>query len=160
MAKDALKHLHYTLRKKGKTVSVAESCTGGIISGLLTQLPGSSQFFILGIVTYNNTAKAKILGISPRLIAKKGAVSGEVAQRMAISVRKLSGADFGIGITGIAGPGGATTQQPLGTVFIAIASKKNVALRKFKFSGDRPMVRKKSARKALEMLGLLLDKVK
>jgi len=116
--------VHKSLLKKGKTLAVAESCTGGIVSSMLTQLPGSSAYFLLGVVTYSNQAKQSILRIPSKLITTKGAVSREVAQKMAQSVRLVSGADFGIGITGVAGPSGGTKRKPKGTVFIAVSQEK------------------------------------
>lgn len=144
--------VHKSLIKTKRTIAVAESCTGGLISYLLTQMSGSSQYFILGVVTYSNQAKTNILHIPETLIAKKGAVSREVAQKMAQSIRKLAKADFGIGITGIAGPAGGTPQEPIGTVFIAIDTKARKICKKFRFPGSRAVVRKKAALKALELL--------
>ncbi|MGD0336449.1 MAG: nicotinamide-nucleotide amidohydrolase family protein [Candidatus Omnitrophota bacterium] len=151
-----VKKVHAFLIKKRKTLAVAESCTGGLISKLLTELPGSSSYFSLGVVTYSNKAKEKILKIPGQLIAKKGAVSIEVARKMASSVRRISGADFGIGVTGIAGPGGATAAKPVGTVFIAIAGKHETLCKKFKFSGSRNTIRKKAALESLRLLGTFL----
>ena len=139
------------IRKK-KTIAVAESCTGGLLSGLLTQITGSSQYFILGVVTYSNKAKEVVLKIPHTLITKKGAVCAEVCLKMAQSVKKLAKADFGIGITGIAGPTGGSSQKPVGTVFIAIESKSKKLCKKFHFTGSRSAIRKKAALKALELL--------
>lgn len=152
----ALKQIHLRLRQRFKTVAVAESCTGGLISGLLTQTPGSSAYFILGIVAYHNQAKQKLLNIPERLLSKKGAVSQAVAQKMACAVRKLAKADLGIGVTGIAGPQGATPGKPVGTVFIAVESKHKKICQKFIFKGNRRSIRKKAAHKALELLKALL----
>lgn len=151
-----IRQIHRLLTKNGKTVAVAESCTGGLLSAMLTQLSGSSRYFILGIVAYGNNAKETVLKIPLRLIAEKGAVSKEVAQGMANSARKLGGTDFGIGITGIAGPSGATSQKPLGLVFIALESKNKKLCERFIFEGNRETVRKKAALKALALLGAAL----
>lgn len=148
--------IHRLLVKNKETVAVAESCTGGLLSNLLTRTSGSSQYFILGIIAYSNTAKERILKILPKLIINKGAVSKEVAKGLAKSVRKLAGANFGIGITGIAGPGGGSKEKPIGTVFIAIDKKNKKICRKFNFSGSRLTVRKKAALKALELLRELI----
>lgn len=135
-----------------RTVAVAESCTGGLLSEMFTRLPGSSEYFLLGVTVYSNGSKTKILGIPERLIAKKGAVSEETAGFMARAVRKLVSSDFGIGITGIAGPGGGTTKKPVGTVYIAIDAKNNALCRKLCFTGSRSAIRKKAALKTLELL--------
>lgn len=143
---------HKLLIRKGLTVAVAESCTGGILSGLLTDTPGSSRYFLLGVVAYSNTAKQDILNIPLRVIAKKGAVSREVAERLALSVKKLSGSGVGIGVTGIAGPSGGSKAKPAGTVFIAVNARKRKICEQFRFTGTRSAIRKKSALKALELL--------
>jgi nicotinamide-nucleotide amidase len=147
---------HNYLIKYKKTIAVAESCTGGLISYLLTQLPGSSQYFHMGVVAYSNKAKIDILKIPAKLILKKGAVSKEIASKLASSVRKLANTDLGIGITGIAGPTAGTPKKPVGTVFIAIDNKKREICKKFLFHGSRITIRKKSALKTLELLKLLV----
>ncbi len=146
--------IHSLLLKNQKCVSVAESCTGGLLSKLLTDITGSSKYFNLGVVVYSDKAKEVILRIPKRLISNKGAVSQEVAKTMAESVRRLAKTDFGIGITGIAGPGGGNAQKPVGTVFIAIDSKTKKTCRKFNFKGNRAAIRQKAALKALELLNL------
>jgi PncC family amidohydrolase len=152
MPQHLAEQIHKLLIKNKKTVSVAESCTGGSLSSLLTSLPGSSSYFILGAVVYSNRMKNKILKISSRLIREKGAVSTEVARNMAMSVRKLARTDFGIGVTGIAGPMGGIPQKPIGTVFIAISASSETICKKFHFTGSRIAVRRKSSLKALELL--------
>lgn len=149
---DMINQVHKLLIKRKKTIAVAESCTAGLVSTLLTQVSGSSKYFILGVVTYSNKAKEALLKIPANLIAKKGAVSQEVAQKMAQSIRRLAKTDFGIGITGIAGPTGGTSRKPVGTVFVAIDSKNKIICRKFHFIGNRITIRKKTALKALELL--------
>lgn len=148
--------IHSLLIKNKKTVAVAESCTGGLLSILLTKTCGSSKYFILGIVAYSNRIKEDILKVPSRLIVKKGAASQETAKRMAQEVRKLAKTDLGIGITGIAGPTGGTTEKPVGTVFIAIARKDKKICKKFIFTGNRSAIRKKSALKTLELLKILI----
>ncbi len=140
------------LIKTIKTVAVAESCSGGLASLLLTQISGSSRYFSLGVVVYSNKAKETVLKIPRRVIAQKGVVSEEVASLMAKNIRKIASADFGIGITGIAGPTGGTAQKPVGTVFIAVDSRHRHICKKFRFYGSRIAVRKKSALKSLELL--------
>ncbi len=153
--KAIINQIHRLLIKNKKTVAAAESCTGGLLSNLLTRLPGSSKYFVLGAVVYSNKAKQNILKIPAHLIAQKGAVSKDVAESLAKSVRSLAKTDFGIGITGIAGPGGGSKEKPVGTVFIAIASKNKKICKKFNFTGTRPSIRQKSALKALELLKTL-----
>ena len=148
--------IHNLLIKKDKTVSVAESCTGGLLSTLLTQTSGSSKYFVLGAITYSNKAKENILNIPARLIAKEGAVSEEIAQKMSQYIRKIAKTDFGIGITGIAGPTGGSSQKPVGTVFVAISSKNKTICKKFHFSGTRSTIRNQSALSTLKLLKDLL----
>ena len=154
--KHVVNQVHKFLIKKKITLAVAESCTGGLLSKLLTDLPGSSKYFILGIVAYSNRAKHKLLGIPAKLTAQKGAVSREVARNIAKQVRKIAQTDFGIGVTGIAGPTGGTSQKPVGTVFIAIDTKNKNICKKFHFMGSRSLIRKKAALKSLELLKSIL----
>jgi len=149
--------IHKLLLKKQKTVAVAESCTGGLSSALLTQLSGSSRYFILGAVAYSNRVKVRVLYIPNTILAKHGAVSNTVARLMASQIRIISGADLGLGITGIAGPTGGTPRKPVGTVFIAAVSKNRNICRKFNFRGSRTVVRKKAALKSLELLKKVLQ---
>lgn len=122
------------------------------MANLLTRYPGSSQYFILGVVAYSNKAKEKILKIRHSTIKEYGSVSSGVACLMAQNIRKIAKADFGIGITGIAGPGGGASQKPVGTVFVSIAFKQGKVCKKFIFKGNRTTVRSKSAIKSLELL--------
>jgi len=147
-----IRQTHSALLKSKSTIAVAESCTGGLISYLLTKLPGSSGYFVLGIVAYSNKTKIELLKVPAGIISKNGAVSAETALFLAEGVRRLANTDFGIGITGIAGPGGGTSAKPVGTVFIAVARKKIAVCKKFKFSGGRNSIRKKSALESLKLL--------
>lgn len=147
-----IQRIHKLLIERQKTLAVAESCTGGLLSAYLTQISGSSKYFLLGTVTYSNKAKENILKVPHSLLLKNGAVSQEVASAMAKGVRKIARADFGIGITGIAGPSGASAQKPVGTVFIAIDSQNARVCAKLHFTGNRTTIRKKSALRALELL--------
>lgn len=149
--------IHKTLIKKHKTIAVAESCTGGLLSSLLTKLSGSSNYYLLGVVTYSNKAKENVLKIPHSLIQKKGAVSKAVAEMMATNVKGLAKADYGIGITGIAGPKGATPLKPVGRVFIAITSPQKTISKKFSFKGNRNLIQKQAALNALELLQLTLQ---
>lgn len=148
--------IHKTLIKNKITLAVAESCTGGLLSAYLTQLSGSSKYFSLGIIAYSNKSKEELLGIPRSIIAKFGAVSNAVAELMAERVKKIAKADFGIGITGIAGPGGAVRNKPVGSVFIAINGRKERICKKLYFKGSRSQVRKKAALKSLQLLRKLL----
>jgi nicotinamide-nucleotide amidase len=111
------------LTKKGLKLSIAESCTGGLISNMITNVSGSSNYFERGIISYSNRSKIEILGVKEELIEKYGAVSKECAVKMAEGVRQISGSDIGLAVTGIAGPSGGTAQKPVGTVHIAISTK-------------------------------------
>jgi competence/damage-inducible protein CinA-like protein len=137
---------------KQQTLAVAESCTGGLLSERLTSVPGSSNFFLGGAVCYSNELKTKLSGVPPTLIERHGAVSREVAQALSESIRKRAGASIGIGITGIAGPGGGTPEKPVGLVFVALADARGTLIRKFQFPGDRQRVRFWAAQMALEMI--------
>ena len=136
----------------GYTLSVAESCTGGLIAQRLTDVPGSSKYFIEGVVAYLNDAKTRTLGVEPVLLLEHGAVSAPVAEAMAEGIRKRARTDFGLSITGIAGPGGGTEEKPVGTVFIAIASEAGTEHRKLKLPGDRQLIRWRASQAALDLL--------
>ncbi len=135
-----------------KTLSIAESCTGGLISNLLTNMAGSSEFFMLGIIAYANCAKTKILKVSPLLLKKHGAVSSKVAAAMAQGVRKILKTDYGLSVTGIAGPGGGSKNKPVGLVFIAISLPQKTIVKKCLFKGSRKVIKKQAAQTALKML--------
>ena len=140
------------LSEKGATLAVAESCTGGLLGSRITDISGSSDYFNRGIVAYSNIAKIEELGIPQELIENHGAVSLEVAKAMAKSVRRLSRTDYGIGITGIAGPTGGTPDKPVGLVYIGVASEAGTRVEKFILLGSRKKIKFQSAQKALEML--------
>jgi len=145
------------LAQQKKTIAVAESCTGGNLAKLLTDIPGASRYFTYGWITYNNDAKSSELGISADLIDKYGAVSEHVAQAMAQKARKKAGTDFAIGITGIAGPAGGTEQKPVGLVYISVDSNSGCETKRFIFpSKDRNSIRLRTAQTALNMLRLKL----
>lgn len=140
------------LRKAGATLSLAESCTGGLVSERLTRVPGSSDYFLGGAVTYTNELKTLLVGVPAELIAEHGAVSEPVARAMAEGVRRALGSDWGIGITGVAGPGGGSEAKPVGTVHLALASSQETDHRKVRFPGDRERIRWFASQLALEML--------
>lgn len=135
-----------------RTVATAESCTGGLLAKMLTDIPGSSRYFQRGWITYSNEAKIELLGVDPSLIEREGAVSEAVVRAMAESARSKSAADFALAISGIAGPDGGTADKPVGTVCIALAGELETAARTFSFPGDREAVRDRSAKMALTML--------
>jgi nicotinamide-nucleotide amidase len=146
------------LRGAGWTISVAESCTGGLLMSRLTDIPGSSDYADRGIVCYSNRSKVELLGIPEALIEQHGAVSEPVARAMAEGVRAVARSDVGIGITGIAGPGGGTPDKPVGTVAIAVAAGEAVRVRMFNFFGGREMVKFQSTQAALNMLRLMMTR--
>jgi len=146
------------LRAKGLSISAAESCTGGKVGDLITDISGSSDYFLGGIVSYGNRAKAELLGVKKNTLAAKGAVSPEVAKQMAIGVRRSLHTDIGVGITGIAGPLGGTLRKPVGLVYIAVDSPRGSICSKCMFKGTRTQVKKRSADRALELVIELIKK--
>ncbi|HXJ93337.1 MAG TPA: competence/damage-inducible protein A [Terriglobia bacterium] len=135
-----------------RTVAVAESCTGGLLSERLTRVPGSSSFFLGGVVCYSNDLKTRLVGVPAELIATDGAVSKPVAQALAEGIRRRTGSSLGVGITGIAGPGGGTPEKPVGLVFVALADDHSTEVRQFRFPGERERVRTWTSVAALEMI--------
>jgi nicotinamide-nucleotide amidase len=140
------------LRDKGWTLCIAESCTGGLVSDMITNVAGSSYYFEGGIVTYSNLAKTEHLGVPSNSIKKYGAVSSQVAMAMAKGVRKAFHTTFGVSITGIAGPGGGSRKKPVGLVFIAVSDGKRTIVKKDKLKGSRRQIKRKSARQSLRHL--------
>lgn len=140
------------LVSKNKKLAVAESCTGGYISHLITSVPGSSAFFYGSITAYSNLVKENVLGVNDKILAEFGAVSEQVAKEMAIGARKVLNADYAVATTGIAGPSGGTEEKPVGTIWIAVASEKNVIAMKFVFGDNRERNISRSSQTALQML--------
>jgi len=136
----------------GYTLAVAESCTGGLLAERLTEVPGSSRYFIEGVVTYSNESKTRLLGVEPILLLEHGAVSGPVAEAMSEGVRNRAATDFALSITGIAGPDGGTEDKPVGTVFIAISSEAGTEHRRLKVPGDRNLIRWRATQAAMDLL--------
>ncbi len=136
----------------GKTLSAAESCTGGTISALLTGVPGSSEYYLGSVTSYANSVKTGVLGVDPEIIAKYGAVSSECVAQMAEGVRKLTGSDFAVATSGIAGPGGGSDEKPVGLVWIAVSSEKGTETRKMVFRVDRKRNIERFASSALDTL--------
>jgi nicotinamide-nucleotide amidase len=154
---DLVEAVTAALRAVGKTLAVAESCTGGLVAKRMTDLAGASDVFLGGVVAYANEVKTEQLGVDPAELAEHGAVSEVVARRMAEGVARRFGADAGIGITGIAGPGGGTDEKPVGAVWYAAASGGTVVARRERFPGDRHSVRERAAQAALFLLLRVLD---
>ena len=154
---ETLEYAVYRLLKKyHKTIAVAESCTGGLVSDKLTNITGISECFVEGVVAYSNKAKVEILGVPKSLIGKYGAVSPQVARAMAEGIKKRSSANIGVGITGIAGPTGATKEKPVGLVYIAVAVDNEVETKECRFKGSRIDIKTFSANTALNMMRLKL----
>ena len=147
------------LAEHGRTVAVAESCTGGLLGGALTEISGASEVFAGGVITYSNALKRDLLGVSDDLLQQHGAVSAEVARAMARGVVERIGGDTGISITGIAGPGGGTQDKPVGTVFVALASRDgngeiDPPVMRLQLGGSRSAIRDRTVKSALQMLRL------
>ncbi len=140
------------LKDQKKTVATAESCTGGLIAQRLTELAGSSEYFMEGIVSYSNEAKMHSLNVPKEMLDQYGAVSSQVAEAMATGARERAKTDFAISITGVAGPGGGSEKKPVGLVYFAIADENGVEHRKYIFPGDRYLIRWRSSQAALDLL--------
>jgi len=138
------------LKGKGLTLSLAESCTGGLIAHLLTNVAGSSGYFQGGVVVYSNQSKVDLLGVSPKTLEAHGAVSERTVQEMAVGVKKRRGTDLGLAVTGIAGPDGGSREKPVGTVHIGLAAEDRLFSRKYRFWGTRQQVKKNTAMMALD----------
>jgi nicotinamide-nucleotide amidase len=140
------------LRARGLTVACAESCTGGLIGHRLTDVPGSSDYFLESAVVYSNRAKVRRLGVPATLVDRHGAVSAVVARAMAAGIRRTSGADIGVAVTGIAGPGGGSARKPVGLVYIALSRARGTRVERHLFFGGRRQVKFQSSQKALDMM--------
>ncbi len=144
------------LRAKSETLAVAESCTGGGVGQAITSIPGSSAYFLGGVVAYSNEVKVNQLGLRASLLEKHGAVSEESATAMAKGVRKKFGADYGISATGIAGPGGGTKEKPVGLIYISVAGPNGDSCKRLLLKGDRQANRKTAV---FETLNFLLERL-
>ena len=146
--------LAFELGLRHKTMCCAESCTGGLIGAAMTDMAGSSEYFLGSAVTYSNEAKMKLLGVREQTLADHGAVSEETAIEMALGAAALFGADYSVAVTGIAGPGGETPTKPVGLVYIAVSDGSRVVVTKNNFEGGRQQVRDSTV---MEACGLLKD---
>ena len=144
-------------RKRGWRLSIAESCTAGLIGHRITNVPGSSDYFDGGVITYSNDAKRELLKVPEETITTYGAVSRQSAVAMAEGIRKLRGVEVGIGVTGIAGPAGGTAAKPVGLVYIALSSPVRVECKEFRFGGNRELIKLQASEAALSMLKMLLE---
>ncbi len=140
------------LRKSGKSVATAESCTGGLMGKILTDVPGSSDYFRGGVVCYSNNLKVDLVGVDREVLERFGAVSESVARQMACGIRERTGADFGLSVTGIAGPEGGSPEKPVGLVFIGFSDDQETKVRKERFPGTREAIRMRACRHALDWL--------
>jgi len=140
------------LIKKKLTIAVAESCTGGLLSSYMTDISGSSEYFILGIVAYSKSRKERVLKIPKAILEKYSSVSDKVSSLMAQNVKRIAKTDIGIGITGYAGPAGGTAKDPKGTVYIAVAFGGKILVKRHLFKGTRVVVKRKAVKQALRLL--------
>jgi len=145
------------LRTRGLTLAVAESCTGGLLSHLITNVPGSSAYFLGGVVAYSNAAKERLLGVRRETLEEEGAVSAAAAKEMARGARALFGTDLALATTGIAGPGGGTADKPVGLVYIALAAQDRELCERCIWRSGRMENKLRSAERALEMLKEYLE---
>lgn len=146
------KEVAHLLTKKEKTIASAESCTGGLVSHRLTNIPGSSKYFERGLTTYSKKAKVDLLGVDEKLLKEKGAVNRETAKQMAEGIRKQANVDFGLSTTGVMGPGVGEEDESVGTVYIGLAHKDGTEVQSFSFSGNRWSSKEQTSEKALQMV--------
>ncbi|NDJ76541.1 MAG: nicotinamide-nucleotide amidohydrolase family protein [Chloroflexi bacterium] len=145
------------LRVNGMTLALAESCTGGLVAKRLTDVPGSSNYLIGGMVAYDNTVKCQFLGVREETLTEHGAVSETVAQQMARGARVMFGTDLAVSITGIAGPGGGSADKPIGLTFVGLNALTGTWVRRFEFAGSRAEVRQAASDAALQIVLDYLD---
>ncbi len=157
MPRSEAEQLIEALKSKGLRMSAAESCTGGMIGCMMTSVPGSSDVFLGTAVTYSNDAKERILGVKHQTLMDHGAVSMETASEMAKGSVEVYESDVAVAVTGIAGPGGATPEKPVGLVYIAVADGPRTVVTKNLFQGDRQSIRHQTAIEALKLLNELVE---
>jgi nicotinamide-nucleotide amidase len=146
------KEVGVLLKKHGKTISVAESCTGGLISHRITNVPGSSEYYDRGVISYSNQSKMDILHVSAETLLNFGAVSRQTAAEMAQGIKQISKTDFGLAASGIAGPGGGSAEKPVGLVYVCLATDDDVICNEYRFKGNREEIKFQTSQAALEML--------
>jgi PncC family amidohydrolase len=149
---DLARRLQERCLAAGLTVAAAESCTGGLVTHVLTEVPGSSAYLLGGVVSYADLAKTELLGVDPDHLAAHGAVSAQVARAMANGARERFGADLGVAVTGIAGPDGGSDAKPVGLTYVAVADEAGVEVRRLLWAGERSANKRDSAGAALELL--------
>jgi nicotinamide-nucleotide amidase len=149
---DELETISKCMTKNKLTLAVAESCTGGLICHMLTNIPGSSNFFKMGIISYSNTAKIRFLGVQKKTLEAYGAVSSQTAEEMAQGIKKKANVDIGLSTTGIAGPGGGTIEKPVGLVYIALSTNEGTTVHQHNLTDSRLENKKNTCKKALEIL--------
>ena len=153
MQSDELEHvIGSRLTALNQTISTAESCSGGLIAHRITNVPGSSAYFIGGVVSYSNASKEAHLGVPHNILVEQGSVSSPVAQAMAEGAKRAFQTHWAIGVTGIAGPTGGTPQKPVGLVFIAVAGPNRTEVQQFLFNGSRESIKSQTAKSALSMV--------
>ena len=145
------------LKERKLTLSVAESCTGGLMASRITDIPGSSQYFRGGIIAYQNDVKESILGVPPEVISEYGVISEETVRAMATGCQRLFASDIAVAITGLAGPGGGTAETPVGLVYIGVATSTGVVAHRFQWSGDRIQNKKSAVHAAITLIREALD---
>jgi len=146
------KELGTILKRSGKTIAIAESCTGGAVSHIITNTPGSSEYFLGGLIAYSDDSKMNLLGVSKETLQKHGAVSAETVAEMAAGVRNSFKSTIGISISGIAGPGGGSSEKPVGTVYIGLTDGKEEKQYHYHFRGDRLFIKREILLTALELI--------
>jgi PncC family amidohydrolase len=150
------KRLGTLLKKKHLTLAVAESCTGGLLGAAITEVPGSSAYFMGGVISYDNRIKSALLNVPAATLRKQGAVSQETVVAMARGAQKLMSVDCAVAVSGVAGPGGGTKKNPVGLVYIGIAVNNNVFTFECRFGGNRKEIREKTVETALKLAAALL----
>jgi PncC family amidohydrolase len=147
------------LLKRRLKLAVAESCTGGLIGDRLTDVPGSSRYFVGGVIAYSNAVKSKVLGVKPQILAKWGAVSEQTVREMAAGACRRLGAQVGVAVSGVAGPTGGTRVKPVGLVYVCALAGKRVMVERHLFRGDRRAVKEQSAEAALQLCRRVLEDI-
>lgn len=144
--------IYRQLSSMGKTLVTAESCSGGLIAHRITNVPGASEYFVGGVVAYSNRIKELLIGVAPATLERHGAVSAATAQEMAEGARRRFDADYGLAVTGLAGPSGGSAEKPIGLVYIAVASEAGARVTRNQFDGDRESIKRQTAETALRQL--------